>query len=143
MGLNREAEPKTLKIPAGPPPLGGISAMLRQARRESPKCKEVFYCNSLANPAASCGECARCAFSRDKTLHPARLPMLMSVSFLKATTTDVANSGRKVKLRNHQSSISRTKEQAPFEPGLIRPPKFYHSRGSKISLTLFPHGYNE
>jgi hypothetical protein len=32
--------------------------------RESPKCKEVYYCNSLANPAASYGECARCAFSR-------------------------------------------------------------------------------
>jgi hypothetical protein len=31
---------------------------------ESSKCKEVFfYCNSLANPAASRGECARCAFS--------------------------------------------------------------------------------
>ena len=30
--------------------------------RESPKCKETipFYCTSLANPAASYGECARC-----------------------------------------------------------------------------------
>ena len=85
-----------LKIPAAPPP-GGISAMLRQACREtddppkwwgvrvksrqSPKCKEVYYCNSLANPAApmsgisaslqrACGECARCAFSRVRIFLP-------------------------------------------------------------------------
>jgi len=49
-----------LKIPAAPPPLGGIfastsseqAAMLRQACRESSKCKEVDYCNSLTHPAA-------------------------------------------------------------------------------------------
>ena len=40
-----------LKLPAVPP----------RRDRESSKCKEVipFYCSSLANPAASYGECAR------------------------------------------------------------------------------------
>jgi hypothetical protein len=51
-----------LKIPAaicretGDPPKGwGV----RTKSGQSPKCKEVDYCNSLANPAASYGECAR------------------------------------------------------------------------------------
>ena len=41
------------EVPCSPP----------EADRESSKCKEEipFHCSSLANPAASCGECARCS----------------------------------------------------------------------------------
>ena len=38
--------------------------------RESSKCKEVipFYCSSLANPAASYGECARWSIFKEVSL---------------------------------------------------------------------------
>jgi hypothetical protein len=42
----RFSEKTSIEDPCSP--ASGVSASLQQARRESPKCKEVDYCNSLA-----------------------------------------------------------------------------------------------